>query len=68
QIPWDREDKFAMPVSVWDDLMATNFPNSGWVRLHRETLDALAAYKSSHGMLGFDDAVLRLLDTAEEDP
>ena len=31
-------------------------------------IDALAAYKSSHGMLGFDDAVLRLLDTAEEDP
>ncbi|WP_194828075.1 DUF6084 family protein [Nocardia sp. XZ_19_231] len=68
QIPWDREDKFEMPVSVWDDLMATNFPNSGWVRLRRETLDALAAYKSSHGMLGFDDAVLRLLDTTEEDP
>ncbi|WP_446222549.1 DUF6084 family protein [Nocardia sp. IBHARD005] len=68
QIPWDREDKFEMPVSVWDDLMATNFPNSGWVRLRRETLDALAAYKSSHGLLGFDDAVVRLLDTAEDSP
>lgn len=63
QIPWDREDKFAMPVSVWDDLMAAHFPNSGWLRLRRDTLDAIAAYKSSHGLLGFDDAVTRLLDT-----
>lgn len=66
QIPWDREDKFAMPVSVWDDLMAAHFPNSGWLRLRRDTLDAIAAYKSSHGLLGFDDAVTRLLDTVED--
>jgi hypothetical protein len=61
QIPWDREDKFDMPVSVWKELVAAHFPNSGWVRLTHETLDALAAYKSSRGMLGFDDAVNMLL-------
>ncbi|MGW6725554.1 DUF6084 family protein [Nocardia sp. NPDC055029] len=66
QIPWDREDKFQMPVSVWGDLMAAHFPNSGWLRLRRDTLDAIAAYKSGHGLLGFDDAVTRLLDTAED--
>ncbi|WP_174189849.1 DUF6084 family protein [Nocardia barduliensis] len=66
QIPWDREDKFDMPVSVWQDLMAAHFPNSGWVRLHDDTLRSLAAYKSGHGLLGFDDAVTRLLTSAEE--
>ncbi|MGS2810615.1 DUF6084 family protein [Nocardia sp. MW-W600-9] len=66
QIPWDREDKVDMPVSVWDDLMAAHFPNSGWLRLRRDTLDAIAAYKSGHGLLGFDDAVTRLLDTAQD--
>ncbi|MGY2114072.1 DUF6084 family protein [Nocardia gipuzkoensis] len=66
QIPWDREDKFEMPVSVWQDLMAAHFPNSGWVRLHNDTLQALAAYKSGHGLLGFDDAVTRLLTSSEE--
>ncbi|MET9211607.1 MULTISPECIES: DUF6084 family protein [unclassified Nocardia] len=66
QIPWDREDKFEMPVSVWDDLMTAHFPNSGWLRLRRDTLDAIVAYKSEHGLLGFDDAVARLLDTAED--
>ncbi|MGY1942210.1 DUF6084 family protein [Nocardia asiatica] len=66
QIPWDREDKFDMPVSVWRDLMAAHFPNAGWVRLHNDTLQALAAYKSGHGLLGFDDAVTRLLTGWEE--
>ncbi|MFI5778468.1 DUF6084 family protein [Nocardia sp. NPDC051570] len=61
QVPWDRDDRFAMPVSVWRDLMAAHFPNSGWVRLSRETLDALSAYKSRRGLLGYDDAVGELL-------
>jgi hypothetical protein len=68
QIPWDREDTFDMPVSVWQELMAAHFPNTGWVRLHRDTLDELAAYKSGHGLLGFDDAVTRLLAHAKELP
>ena len=67
QIPWDREDKFDMPVSVWHDLVAAHFPNSGWVRLSRDTLEALAAYKSGHGMLGFDDAVTHLLASSTEE-
>ncbi|MEV0105165.1 DUF6084 family protein [Nocardia sp. NPDC050799] len=68
QIPWDREDTFDMPVSVWQELMAAHFPNTGWVRLHRDTLDELAAYKSGRGLLGFDDAVTRLLARAKELP
>ncbi|MEW1737817.1 DUF6084 family protein [Nocardia beijingensis] len=68
QIPWDREDKFEMPVSVWQGLMDAYYPNSGWVRLHNDTLRALAGYKSSHGLPGFDDAVTRLLTSSEETP
>ncbi|WP_228803886.1 DUF6084 family protein [Nocardia higoensis] len=66
QIPWDREDTYDMPVSVWQDVMAAHFPNTGWLRLHRDTLDALTAYKSGHGLLGFDEAVTRLLTHAGE--
>ncbi|MGW6333442.1 DUF6084 family protein [Nocardia rhamnosiphila] len=68
QIPWDREDTFDMPVAVWQELMAAHFPNTGWVRLHRDTLEELAAYKSGHGLLGFDDAVTRLLARGKELP
>ncbi|MFI2280055.1 DUF6084 family protein [Nocardia beijingensis] len=68
QIPWDREDKFEMPVSVWQGLIDAYYPNSGWVRLHNDTLRALAGYKSSHGLPGFDDAVTRLLTSSGEAP
>ncbi|WP_433680389.1 DUF6084 family protein [Nocardia sp. CA-119907] len=61
QVPWDRDDRFDMPVSVWQDLMGAYFPNSGWLRLSRETLDDLSAYKSGRGLLGYDDAVRELL-------
>ena len=35
QVPWDREDRFDMPVSVWRDLMQQHYPNTGWLRLDR---------------------------------
>ncbi|MET7772290.1 DUF6084 family protein [Nocardia sp. NPDC005366] len=66
QIPWDREDRYQMPVSVWRELVAANFPDSGWLRLQDGTIAALAAYKSSHGMLDFDSAVTRLLAEATD--
>ena len=41
QVPWDREDRFEMPVSVWRDLMQLHYPNTGWLRLNQDTIDAL---------------------------
>lgn len=61
QVPWDREDRYDLPVAVWRDLIAAHYPNTGWVRLRHDTIDALASYKSGHGMLGFDDAITSLL-------
>ncbi|WP_395307012.1 DUF6084 family protein [Mycobacterium sp. AMU20-3851] len=62
QIPWDREDHYDMPVSVWRDLIDMHFPNTGWVRLSHDTIDALIAHKAAHGMLGIDATVASLLD------
>jgi hypothetical protein len=61
QVPWDREDRYDMPVSVWRDLIAQHYPNAGWLRLDRDTIDALAAYRTARGLLGFDDAITSLL-------
>ncbi|BBY67209.1 DUF6084 family protein [Mycolicibacterium helvum] len=61
QVPWDQEDQYDMPVSVWHDLIRQHYPNSGWVRLRRDTVTALAAYKSERGMLDIDEAVTALL-------
>ncbi|MGB8407537.1 MAG: DUF6084 family protein [Mycobacterium sp.] len=60
-VPWDREDHYDMPVSVWRDLVELHFPHTGWIRLHHNTIDALADYKTRHALLGLDDAVTALL-------
>jgi Family of unknown function (DUF6084) len=64
QVSWDCEDRYDMPVTVWRNLIAQHYPNTGWVRLSHETVSALAAYKSSRGLLDLDHAVTSLL-TAE---
>lgn len=61
QVPWDREDRFEMPVSVWHDLIRQHYPNTGWIRLGQDTISALAAYRSARGLLSLDDAVTSLL-------
>jgi hypothetical protein len=66
QVPWDREDRFDLPVSVWRDLMQQHYPNTGWLRLDHDTLDALAEYKSAYGLLRFDEAITALLTARAE--
>ncbi|BBZ14475.1 DUF6084 family protein [Mycobacterium branderi] len=66
QVSWNCEDRYNMPVTVWRDLMAQHYPNTGWVRLSHDTVEALAAYKSAHGLLGFDEAITTLLTAASE--
>jgi hypothetical protein len=61
QVPWDREDRYDMPVSVWRDLIQQHYPNTGWLRLDHDTIDALASYRSTRGLLSFDDAIASLL-------
>jgi hypothetical protein len=67
QVPWDREDRYDLPVTVWRELIGQHYPNSGWVRLSHDTTAALAAYKSAHGLLGFDEAVTALLTAVREE-
>lgn len=67
QIPWDREDRYDMPVAVWREVIAAHFPNSGWLRLDCDTVDALAAYRRTHGLLSQDEAILSLLARAGQD-
>lgn len=61
QVPWDRDERYDMPVTVWHDLIRQHFPNTGWLRLEHDTIDALAAYRTSRGLLGLDEAITSLL-------
>ncbi|RUP27989.1 MAG: hypothetical protein EKK51_25075 [Mycolicibacterium sp.] len=66
-VPWDREDHYDLPASVWRRLIDIHYPHSGWIRLHHNTIEALVDYKTRHALLGLDDAVAALLaaQTAE---
>jgi uncharacterized protein DUF6084 len=61
QVPWDREDHYDLPVSAWRDLMQLHYPNTGWLRLNRDTLDTLSDFKSARGLLSYDEAITSLL-------
>jgi hypothetical protein len=46
-------------------MMDRYFPNSGWLRLRRETLDRLQRFKSSQAVPSWDQAFDVLLSAAE---
>jgi hypothetical protein len=64
QVPWDREARFRLPVAVWRDLMETYFPGTAWVRMRRDTVEALAYHRHVRGLTSWDDVVTSLLTEA----
>jgi hypothetical protein len=66
QVPWHAEARYKMPVAVWRDMMDLHFPGSGWLRLRRDTIDALAEFRAVRALPTWDDAVLAVLDAARE--
>jgi hypothetical protein len=65
-VAWDAEASFRLPVAVWRAVMDLYFPNSGWLRLGRDTLDALQRYKATQALPTWDQAIERLLKDAGE--
>ena len=66
QIPWDQQVTYRMPVAVWRELMDLYFPQSNWIRLRNETVDALLRYQAKHAIPTWDAAVESLMDKAGE--
>jgi hypothetical protein len=64
QVPWQHEAGYRLPVHVWRSLMDVQFPGQGWLRLDRDTLAALARYRSAHMHTSWDETVTALLTTA----
>jgi Family of unknown function (DUF6084) len=63
-VPWHEEAAHRLPVAVWRAAMDEHFPGGGWVRLRRDVLDRLAAYRSANTLPTWDDALERLLKEA----
>ncbi len=62
-VSWQEEAHHPLPVAVWRDAMDAHFPDAGWVRLRRDILERLVAYRSANAV-SWDDAVDRLLKEA----
>lgn len=63
-IAWDKEARFELPVAVWRAAMQMHFPGTAWLRLGSDVFDALHRYRIREQLLGWDEAVTRLLKDA----
>lgn len=61
QLSWTYETQYRLPVSVWRDMMDQYFGGTSWLRLSRESAEALREFKSRNGFLTWDAAVTALL-------
>jgi hypothetical protein len=61
-IPWNLEARHRMPVTVWQGLIDAFFPNSGYIRLDRDTVNALLRVKAVRGLTSWDSVIASLLD------
>jgi hypothetical protein len=64
QVPWHKEVSFRLPVKVWDDVMELHFPGKAWIRMDKETLDALGLYKSERALTTWEETLQTLLREA----
>jgi Family of unknown function (DUF6084) len=63
-VPWNKSIDFRMPVSVWKETIEHYYPNTGWVALRSETLEALQRAKLDRGLATLDACVKSLLEEA----
>jgi hypothetical protein len=66
QLSWSLEAQHRLPVGVWHRLMDIYFPNSGWIRLDRESIAALARYRTAHGLTSWEETIARLVPAAAQ--
>ena len=66
RISWEKEAEFRMPVRLWKEMMEQYFPNSAWIRLHKDAFDQLYDYKVRMGLPTWEAAVEALLRASEQ--
>jgi hypothetical protein len=64
QVSWELEAPYRLPVSVWRETMDHYFPNSAWIRLRRESFDALERFKARRALPTWEDTIDVLLAAA----
>jgi hypothetical protein len=65
QVPWSSTARYRMPVAAWREAVKARFANSGWIRLHHDTLARLRRRKAERGSPSFDALLTELLEADE---
>ena len=65
QIGWDKEARFALPVQVWKEVIHLYFPNTAWLRIHKDTFDRLNRYRMRNALPTWESALETLLSASE---
>ena len=66
-VPWSSEAAWRMTAATWHDAMDRLFPGGAWIRVDRDTLDALRAYKGRRALVSWDAVANDLLARASEE-
>jgi hypothetical protein len=66
RISWEKEAEYRMPIRLWKEMMERYFPNSAWLRLHKDAFDQLYDYKVRRGLPTWEAAVESLLRASEQ--
>ncbi len=61
QIAWSKEAAYRLPVALWRQMIQHYYPNSTWIRMHKDVFDQLYLYKTEHGLPTLEDALTNLL-------
>jgi hypothetical protein len=63
-ISWDKEARFRLPVRIWREMMESYYPNSAWLRLHKDAFDRLHQYKIREGLPTWEAVIDRIVPAA----
>jgi hypothetical protein len=61
RIPWTKEARYRLPISVWKEMMDHYYPSRAWLCLERDAFEQLFEYKRRHGIPTFEQTLQQLL-------
>jgi hypothetical protein len=65
-IPWSKEARFRLPLTIWKEMMDHYYPNSAWLCLRRDVFESLLQFKVQQGIPTWEQTIEKLLSAVEE--
>jgi hypothetical protein len=60
-VSWEREARATLPVAVWREALEAAFPGEAWLRVRRDVLDRLWAYRAAGALPSWEATIDELL-------